>query len=295
MPDETTAAVAEVDEAQAPSAPDASPPQGEDGEGADANAWIRETASGVFYSRPAETESLSKQWNDANAELRRGRRPKEESAEDGSDDQQPTEGAAPADERGERPTPADAQRESRQVAGEATDERFNRAVQAEVDRREAEREARFERELQRKNPEEYARYKANQQNVQTVNANVTKALTSMSSQFDTAVVKPIMDALTEKDREDVLKDAGHGIAQRKTLANRAIPLLQRRAYDDGYAKGKAEAEKALRKSPSFRKELLSELRGEDDEPVQVGSNGRSSNPSDWDMNDWMRGSLRRSK
>jgi hypothetical protein len=79
----------------------------------------------------------------------------------------------------------------------------------------------------------------------------------------------------------------HGIPQRKLLVTEGLAALKKAAYEEGLAKGREEARRTLRKNPSFRKELLSELRGEEDEPDLAPANG-SSRDTDWDMNSWMR-------
>lgn len=279
MPDETATAPAPTEE-PAPSAPDVTEEQqAEDQSG---NSWLRETAQGLIYSRPLDTAKRSEEWADANAELRRGRRGKQED--------QPSEEAPSTDQEAPEAPKGDSKASTR----EADDEEFNRRVQAEVDRREAVRfqrqEVQFEEKLRRENPTEYARYKAQQaEQVKTSNA-LTKTLQQMSMDFDAAAVKPLMDALSDEVRDGILKEAEnvHGIPQRKLLVEKGLAALKKSSYDEGYKKGTEAAQKNLRRSKSFRDELMSEIRGADDEPEHVNGNGAATEGRTWDMNDWMR-------
>lgn len=280
MPEETAAPPAETTEGTAPSATETAEQPSETRQ--DPNDWIRQTTRGLNYSRAAETEPKSGQWDEANAELRRFRRNGKEETP-----QQPEGDHAQPEPKAEPEKP--------EVDG---DQEFQRRVQAEVDRREALRSQRQrqqqERELRRTNPTEYARLKEQEEAQNSQAGAVGQALISLSQQFDEATVTPLMKALaSDDDRNECLKDAGHGLPGRKQIVARAIEKLRKSSYDDGYAKGKAEAEKGLRRSnSSLRKELLAELRAEDEEPELVPGNGRS-NGAEATMNDWMRAALGR--
>jgi hypothetical protein len=276
---ETESPAPPTEEAPAPSAPEATE---SDGDKASGNEWLRETAQGLIYSRPLDSAKGSSEWADANAELRRGRRngnvredTKEETRPDGEGDDE----ATPRDE----PRPSE----------EKDDAEFSRRVQAEVDRREAVRRQRAESQqearLRRENPQEYARLKEQQEQQNTAAGALTNALATLANQFDDAAVKPLMDELDEKARSTILSKAAgvHGVPQRKLLVTEGVAALKKAAYEEGLAKGREEARRTLRRNPSFRKELLSELRGEEDEPELAPSNG-SSRDTDWDMNSWMR-------
>jgi hypothetical protein len=275
---ETEAPAPTTEEAPAPSAPDA--PEG-DGEKTDGNEWLRETAQGLIYSRPLDTAKQSDEWAEANAELRRGR--KNGQAREGKQEE-----TRPAEEAADEAPP-----EGEQKASGETDAEFDRKVQAEVDRREAVRRQRAESQqearLRRENPQEYARLKEQQEQQNTAAGALTNALRGISNQFDDAAVKPLMDELDEKTRNSILGKASgvHGIPQRKLLVTEGIAALKKAAYEEGLNKGREEARRSLRRNPSFRKELLSELRGEEEEPDLALGNG-ASRDTDWDMNSWMR-------
>lgn len=279
MPEETTAAPAQTEE-QAPSAPETTSEQpAEEGSG---NSWLRETAQGLIYSRQLDTSKRNGEWSEANAELRRGRRSKREDT---------TSEEAPTQDDGPQEVP---KTDDKPSAREADDAAFDRRVQAEVDRREAVRrqrtEVQFEEKLRRENPTEYAKYKE-QQAQHSAAANTLQAtLRRLSNDFDDAAVKPLMDALSEADRNTALNKAAehHGIPQRKVLVEEGLKALKKASYDEGYKKGQEAAQKNLRRSKLFRDELMAELRGAEDEPEHVVANGTAGGDRDWDMNDWMR-------
>lgn len=277
MPEETAPAAPPAEEPASSAHADTS------GEGErDGNAWLRESAAGLIYSRPAQTGKGSSEWDAANAELRRGRRNGKQEESKPSRDGEPTT-------EPEKPEPTSSSREE-------DDKGFERRVQAEVDRREAVRrqrsEAQQERELRSKDPQGYARYKEEQEQQNLAAASLGNALRSLSSQFDEATVTPLVHALPEAARADVLKDPGHGVEGRRTIVTRAIEALRKASYDEGFAKGREQAQKSLRRSSSFRKEMLNELRGEEEEPELAPGNGRG-NGRDFDMNDFMRSALGR--
>jgi hypothetical protein len=281
MPEEATAPPADAPDGAAPSPTDSEGQQPE--ETPDPNSWIRQTATGLFYSRPLDTAAKSKEWDEANTELRRGRKNGTEETR-----QEPKEDTEPPDPASEPKPP------------EESDERvFERRVQAEVDRREALRrqraETQYERDLRKNDPAAYARYKEQQEQQNVQAGAVGNAIAALSRQFDDATVTPLMQALKdEATRNKVLEGAGHGLPGRKEIVTRAIDTLKKSAYDEGFAKGKAEAEKSLRRSSSsLRKELLAELRAEEDEPELAPGNGRSNGIADFDPNEWMRASLGR--
>lgn len=286
MPDETAQEAPPATEAPAPSAPDAAET---DGERPDGNEWLRETAQGLIYSRPLETAKRSDEWAEANAELRRGRKGKQQ--------QEGTRPEGEGDGRtAESPEPGEAASSPR----EGDDRDFERRVQAEVDRREAVRRQRAdtqsEQRLRRENPQAYARLKEEQETAEQRAGALTGALKQLTDGFDAASIRPLLDELPEAARNAVLSKAAnvHGLEQRKLLAKEGIAALKKSAYDEGFAKGKESAQKSLRRSSSFRNEMLSELRGSEDEPEVALANGTAGGGGDWDMNDWMRAMTGRS-
>jgi hypothetical protein len=282
MPEEATAPPAETTEGAAPSPTEGGEQQADERQ--DPNAWIRQSRQGLVYSRPVDEDAKSGKWDEANAELHRFRR------RNGTEE---TPQEAQGDKEQAEPEPEDA------ASKVDDDQDFQRRVQAEVDRREALRAQRQrqqqERELRRTNPTEYARLKEQEEAQTGQTAELIGAMTKLSQQFDDATVTPLMQALKDDGaRNECLKDAGHGLPGRKEIVARAIKSLQKSSYDEGYAKGKSEAERSARRpNSSLRKELLADLRAEEDEPDLVPGNGRANGPSDLDMNDWMRAALGR--
>jgi hypothetical protein len=248
--------------------------------------WFREQISGRSTAPVESKPSRNRQWDEANAELRRGRGKRDEDAAEAG------ESDAEAPEADQQPK----ERESAASRPERDDdEAFQRQVQAEVDRREAVRnqraESQRERELRRTNPQEYAKYKEQQEANSAHIESLMGSLKMLSGQFDDAAITPLVTALPETERAKVLNDPGHGIDGRKEIVRRSIEALKKTSYDEGVKAGKNQAQKSLRQSPAFRKELLSEIRGEDDEPELAASNGTvngNGGGGDWDMNDWMR-------
>jgi hypothetical protein len=281
MPEEAAApATQEAPPTDSP-APEA---EAEQSAGASGNDWFREQISGRVVA-PAESRgSRNRQWDDANAELRRGRAKRDD---DAAADPETDEEAPKADEQPKEPEKS-ASRPERDE-----DEEFQRRVQAEVDRREAVRtqraEAQKERELRRTNPAEYAKYKEQQEANSVHIDSLMGSLKMLSSQFDDAAITPLVSALPEEARAEVLKEPGHGIDGRKEIVRRSIEALKKASYDEGVKAGKNQAQKSLRRNPSFRKELISEIRDAEDEPELAASNGSvGGRGDDWDMNDWMR-------
>lgn len=282
MPEETSTAPAPTEEV-APSAPDETGEQ--QAEAPSGNSWLRETAQGLIYSRSLDTAKRNEEWAEANAELRRGRRGQQEDP-----DGKPSEGGAEPDaETPEAPKP-----EAKASSREDDDKAFERRVQAEVDRREAIRakrtEVQYEEKLRRDDPTAYAQYKEQQAQQAAAQNTLQSTLRRLSQDFDDAAVKPLMDALEETSRNEVLSKAAehHGIPQRKVLVEEGLKALKKASYDEGYKKGQEAAQKNLRRSKSFRDELMADLRRDEDEPEHVVANGVAAGEHDWDMNDWMR-------
>jgi len=277
------------EEAAAPATQEAPPtdaPDGAEQESAPSGSdWFREQISGRSTAPVESRPSRNQQWDEANAELRRGRKSRDD---DAKGDPESDEEAPKADAEPKEPEKS-ASRPERD-----DDQEFQRRVQAEVDRREAVRTQRAEdqreRELRRTNPQEYAKYKEQQEANRVHIDSLMGSLKMLSGQFDDAAITPLVNALPEAERVQVLKDPGHGIDGRKEIVRRSIEALKKASYDEGVKAGKNQAQKSLRRSSAFRKELLTEIRDGEDEPELAASNGNvgAGKSGDWDMNDWMR-------
>ena len=289
------------EEAAAPATQEAPPTDAPDGkEGAEQESapsgsdWFREQISGRSTAPVESRPSRNQQWDEANAELRRGRKSRDDDAKGDPESDESDRGAPKADAEPKEPEKS-ASRPERDE-----DEEFQRRVQAEVDRREAVRTQRAEdqreRELRRTNPQEYAKYKEQQEANRVHIDSLMGSLKMLSSQFDDAAITPLVNALSEEERAKVLNDPGHGIDGRKEIVRRSIEALKKASYDEGVKAGKNQAQKSLRRSPAFRKELISEIRDGEDEPELAASSGTvgGGKSGDWDMNDWMRSMTGRS-
>lgn len=169
-------------------------------------------------------------------------------------------------------------------------------IEAEINRRvelrlaEERRKAEEERlrELRRKDPVAYAEEQEKRELVEQHYQALSNALKETVTLYDRNILDPIVEALPKEARDALLKTKRAGIDGRKALVRDALKELEKHWKDQG-AK---EAEARLRKSKSFRKELLAELRdqGAAEEPDHV----EGAAPHDEvDMNAWMRAQLGR--
>jgi hypothetical protein len=209
-----------------------------------------------------------------------------------SADEQPTDAAAPepsSDEPKEGSSPGWWQRlfnrrpiaqedtpeheESDQPGSSASDlprtqEELQRRVQSEVDRREAKRAAEQRAEQRKKlrdqDPWAYAEEdrKAEQQAEQS--QGIQSFFADVGTQHDRIAIDPLMEALPTKERQRIMQmeGAGRGLDGRKLVVDAALKALEKQWK----AEGEKEAEARLRRNPAFRKQLLSEIRGNAPEP-----------------------------
>lgn len=101
--------------------------------------------------------------------------------------------------------------------------------------------------------------------------------------YDQATLDPLLAAVPAQERERILGAITGGIDGRKQAVVEAIKVLQ----DAARKEGEAAAQKKLRNSDPFRKQVLRDEREEEDEPELVTSGApRSAQPPD--MNDLFR-------
>lgn len=147
-----------------------------------------------------------------------------------------------------------------------TQEEFQRRVQGEVDRRE-QRRAASERQKQLKdlrdeNPIEYARQTERVEQEEEALARKAVEVHGLTQQFDASMLGPVMSKLDEKERAEAYKDLPDDPYKARThLIDKGIALL--------VTKAEATAEKRLRESPAFRKQLLAEIRTNMNEPDAI--------------------------
>lgn len=159
-----------------------------------------------------------------------------------------------------------------------TEEELERRIQSETDRREAKRaaEARTQqrRELRDKDPFAYVDLERQEEQLGTANSQLQQFLSGIGSHHDRVSIDPLVEVLPqpERDRIFALEGAGVGLEGRKLVVTEALKALEKHWK----AEGVKEAEAKLRRNPSFRKQLLSEVRGETVEPELLPAGGQSA-------------------
>jgi len=114
------------------------------------------------------------------------------------------------------------------------------------------------------------------------------AVRDTSNSYDRLVVDRVVTALPPEVQQRLYQEIQPvGIEGRSRMVTAALDEIRKAAVAEGKAAGEKAAEQKLRKSSAFRKELLAELRGTEDEPELMTGAGRSPTPSD--MDDWIRG------
>lgn len=155
--------------------------------------------------------------------------------------------------------------EQKPASPQQTPDEFARAVQAEVDRRDAikQREQRnAERaRLRREDPFAYAEQDEKAEMEARASEAFGNQIATVASSLDRAVLDPILERIPEKARAKLFEDpnAGVGIDGRRALTLKAIETIEREAK----SKGQAEAAEKLLDDPIFQKKVLARVRGED--------------------------------
>src|SRR5262245_1272096 len=160
-----------------------------------------------------------------------------------------------------------------------TEEEFQRAIQSEVDRREAKRsrdqQLADRRKLRDEDPWAYAEQErqAEQQTVQ--NGQIEQIFSTIGAEHDKHTIDPVMQALPKDEQSRILglEGAGVGLEGRRLLVGEALKALEKHWR----AEGAKDAETRLRKNPAFRKQVLAEMRGTIAEPEVLPSGGASPN------------------
>lgn len=174
-------------------------------------------------------------------------------------------------------------------------EEYDRAIQAETDRRLAEKEKRDRREARRKereqlaesDPYEYVKRDKEWRDEETAEEaeaarqeqeiqRFQNGLVSIAKQFDSTVVDPIVQELPDEVQSQILKEAPPGLEGRQHIVKSALKYIRESAA--------REAEAKLRKPGSaFRKEMLRELQDTQEEPELAPASPASQAPVN-DMN-----------
>lgn len=193
-----------------------------------------------------------------------------------------TNDASPDDDHAEREIIAPAPK-TVTLSEEELNARVQRQAQSLHDRETArqnrERAEAARRQLRDEDPYSYAQQEkqaeetAQVRQVQT--AQLMQLLGHVGRQHDAVSVDPVLYAIPEKERERIMAmpNAGQGLPGRKLVVDEALKTYGRLEYERGYR----EAQSKLRKDPSFRKSVLSEFRGQYEEPeLYPGSDGSTN-------------------
>jgi hypothetical protein len=118
-------------------------------------------------------------------------------------------------------------------------------------------------------------------------APIHKAIADAVTQYDAAIVTPVLQTLPPEIAQQLHAAIQPvGVEGRGKLVSAALAELRKAERAAGRDEGAKQAEQRLRKNSAFRKELLAELRGDEDEPELLPGSGRSARATD--MDDWIR-------
>ena len=212
----------------------------------------------------------------------------------------PSPGSEPApQESGQRQSPLP----KRQKAKPQTDEDFARAVQSEVDRRldkfNREEAARRQREqeirqreqerfLRDNDPHEFARLvrerEQEQAEVQQKLREIQSFATEQITTYDRHVLDPLILALPESDRREVLANVEDGLPGRGKVTKAALSALKKIYIDQG----RQSARQALMQDQTFIKEILTRYGGGAPEPTHTPALASPPYSESDNMNDRLR-------
>jgi hypothetical protein len=198
------------------------------------------------------------------------------------------------------PAPKQAQQATPPGQVTLTPDEIQRRIQSEADRLLARRQkeeaekAKREREveLRRTNPFEYARLKESEEQellaAQTETKRLTEMIGTQLTMYDRNILDPLVSALPEKLRKDVIS-AEEGIPGRKATVTNTIKALR----SHWMAEGRASAKSDLMKDQTFIKEVLARFGTPSPEPeptpVRLGAtSGQPGQNTNQRMNSWMR-------
>lgn len=220
-----------------------------------------------------------------------------------------TQAARPAP-AGERQPSQSQSRTSKAFSPPKSQEEFDRAVQAEADRRldkhnreeaarrqaaQAQQQALAERELRQKDPYQYAQLMeqreqenaALQQQLQVAQRHVL----ALGNDFDRNVLDPLVLAVPAAERARILENVPDGVQGRSHVARSAMQVLEKHWR----SQGEADARKRLINDQSFVKEVMARYGGQRPEPEStpaVSGAVVTGGSEDAVMNNWLRGSRR---
>lgn len=137
-----------------------------------------------------------------------------------------------------------------------------------VARRNREAQEAQRRQLRDEDPWGYAEQERQREESDRTRAEQTQQLMGLlghtARQHDAATLDPLVLALPEKERQRILglPNAGQGLGGRKLIVDEALKSYGRQEYERGFRAAQAQ----LRKDSAFRKSVMSEYRGNFEEP-----------------------------
>jgi hypothetical protein len=149
-----------------------------------------------------------------------------------------------------------------------TQEELDRRVQAETDRREAQRAARARQEERRKlrdeDPLAFAEQERQAEKAAEQDMGLSSFFANVGLEHDRHSIDPLMEMLPQAERKRIMdmEGAGKGLAGRKLIVQEALKSLEKHWKTEG----EREAESKLRRNQAFRKQILAEQRGNFQEP-----------------------------
>jgi hypothetical protein len=174
-----------------------------------------------------------------------------------------------------------------------TEEEFQRAIQAETDRREAKRQREADiaarRKLRDEDPWAYAEQERQAEQKTETDGQLNSVFQGIGQAHDAVTLDPLMQRLPAEEQQRILglENAGVGLDGRKLITEQALASLEKHWK----AEGAKEAEQKLRRNTAFRKQVFAELRGTAPEP-EVLPSGAAREPERGDaVNDMLRQQL----
>lgn len=204
------------------------------------------------------------------------------------------------------------------------EDQVTRRVQAEVDRRESKRkrdQAATDRQtreqqsraaqqaeqtrldaLAREDPYQFAEEALAQKEAGARAEQFTALLRNTATEFDRNLLDPVMTLLPQEDQQRIIGQGVQGLEGRAAAMQEGLRSLYARWRAEGAAAATADFLKSadqnpeirarLLANPAFRKQILAELRGSDEDPDMIESRPSSGDRGRNDMNTFLRRATR---
>lgn len=210
--------------------------------------------------------------------------------DEGSDDEGDEGASGDKPEGGEQPKQDEG--EQKPYAVYVTKEDHDRAVQSEVDRRDAVRLQRQRNEerlrLRKEDPEAFISLEDQEKAAQEAATGIASKVIDV---YDTEILTPLLARLPDEKRAEIAATI-NSVDSRKAAAEAVLKHIEDDAFKRGQEEGEKKANAKLRQNPAVRKELLVELRGDQDGLDNVEGAGSSTPVStNAAVNNWLRQSV----